>query len=252
MPQQRQATGSFGSQGNYNRLVGTFGPGHTAQGGRFDTTVSDVAPFVAADVFNKVALLVAMALVTGIGAAFMHVPAGLAIGAVIVAMIFAIIGMVKPQRAAIFAPLFALTEGVALGWISRVFSGTNGQVVPLAIIGTSVVFCAVLVAYRTGLVRVGPTFVRATVIASFGLLAMMIAAWLGLQLPYTNQGTTMLIVFGVLYLIIGVMDLFVDFAYVYRAEQAGVSKDGEWFAAMSIMFSVVMIYLALLRILGGR
>jgi uncharacterized YccA/Bax inhibitor family protein len=48
------------------------------------------------------------------------------------------------------------------------------------------------------------------------------------------------------------MDLFVDFAYVYRAQQAGVSKDGEWFAALSIMISLVMIYLALLRIFGRR
>jgi uncharacterized YccA/Bax inhibitor family protein len=56
----------------------------------------------------------------------------------------------------------------------------------------------------------------------------------------------------VLYLVVAVMGLFVDFNYVYMAQRAGASKDGEWFAALSIMFSVVMIYLALLRILGSR
>ena len=242
---QRQATGSFGAKGNFDRLVDTYGP--TAV-----PPVTDAAPFVANDVFNKVAILASMALVAGIGAAFLKVPPALAFVAVFVALGFAIAAMVKPSRAATFAPLFAITEGIALGWVSRVFSSTNGAVVPLAIIGTSVVFLAVLASYRTGLVKVGPTFVRATLIAGLGLLAMMIASMFGLKLPFTSQGTSTLIIFGVLYLIVGVMDLFVDFAYVYKAQQAGVSKDGEWFAALSIMFSVVMIYLALLRIFGGR
>ena len=91
-----------------------------------------------------------------------------------------------------------------------------------------------------------------TIIAGIGLLAMMIASWFGLTIPFTSPGTSTLLIFGVLYLVVGVMDLFVDFAYVYKAQQAGVSKEGEWFAALSIMFSLVMIYLALLRILGSR
>jgi uncharacterized YccA/Bax inhibitor family protein len=73
-----------------------------------------------------------------------------------------------------------------------------------------------------------------------------------LNLPYTSQKMTYLVVFGVLYLFIAVMNLFVDFNYVYMAEKAGVAKEGEWFAALSIMFSLVMVYLALLRILGSR
>jgi uncharacterized YccA/Bax inhibitor family protein len=85
-----------------------------------------------------------------------------------------------------------------------------------------------------------------------GLLAMMIAVMFGLTLPGTSQSTTYFLVFGVLYLVVAVMDLLIDFDYVYRAERAGVSKDGEWFAALSITFSVVMIYLALLRIFGRR
>jgi uncharacterized YccA/Bax inhibitor family protein len=31
-----------------------------------------------------------------------------------------------------------------------------------------------------------------------------------------------------------------------------VSKEGEWFSALAIMFALVMVYLALLRILGSR
>ncbi|MEI8050009.1 MAG: Bax inhibitor-1/YccA family protein [Actinomycetes bacterium] len=257
---QRQSSGSFGSQGNYNRLLGNFGPAAGATATleapkASDPTrppVSDAAPFTANEVFNKVGILVTLAIVSGVGAAFVHVSTGLVVVSMLAAFGFSLAGMFVPRLARIFAPLFAVTEGIALGWISKLLAGTNGAVVPLAVVGTSVVFVAVLVLYRTGLVTVGPKFVKATIIAGFGLLAMMIMTAFGVHLPYTSQGTTGLIVFGFLYLVVAVMDLFVDFSFVYRAQDAGVSKEGEWFAAMAIMMAVVMVYLALLRIFGSR
>jgi uncharacterized YccA/Bax inhibitor family protein len=273
--------GSFGARGNYNRLVTNFAAPPTVAGtdpsqyqrgpdgswARWNGTawvpspdgppatrppVSDVRPFVAAEVFNKVLLLAAIALGFGITGALLHVPTGAALVCMVAALVVAIVTIVRPHRAPVLAPVFAALEGVTLGVVSKLFAGQDAQIIPLAIIGTSVVFFGVLAAYRTGLVRVGPAFVRATVIAGFGLLAVFIAVALGLQFPGTSQGTTYFLVFGVLYLILGVMDLFVDFAFVTQAEQVGLSHEGEWFAAFSIMVSLVMIYLALLRILGGR
>jgi uncharacterized YccA/Bax inhibitor family protein len=276
----RTNSGSFGSRGNYNRLIDNFGPPSAAvtsqapyrqaadgtwlrwDGGTWVASpdgppsarppVSDVRPFLAAEVFNKVLLLAGIALTFGILAALLLVPVGVAVVCMIAALVVAVVTIVRPHRAPVLAPVFAALEGITLGVISKLFAGQDAQIVPLAIIGTTVVFFGVLAAYRTGLVKVGPTFVKATIIAGLGLLGVMLAVVLGLNFPGTSQGTTYFVVFGVLYLVIAVMDLFVDFAYVTRAEQAGVSHEGEWFAAFSIMVSVVMIYLALLRILGGR
>jgi uncharacterized YccA/Bax inhibitor family protein len=253
----RTSNGSFGSRGNYNRLITNFGTPAAAAGTASAPPstlppVSDVRPFVAAEVFNKVILLAGIALIFGTLGALLHVPVGVAVVCMIAALVVAVVTMFRPHRAPVLAPVFAALEGVTLGVVSKLFVGQDAQIVPLAIIGTTVVFFGVLGAYRTGLVKVGATFIRATVIAGFGLLAVMLAVLLGLNFPGTSQGTTYFVVFGVLYLVIGVMDLFVDFAYVTKAEQAGVSHEGEWFAAFSIMISVVMIYLALLRILGGR
>jgi uncharacterized YccA/Bax inhibitor family protein len=277
----RGSNGSFGARSNYNRLVANFSSPAVGTGTGTDQyqqgpdgswarwngsawvpsaagppsvrpPVTDVRPFVAAEVFNKVLLLSAIALIFGVGAALVHVPVGLAVVCMVAALVVAVITIFRPHRAPVLAPIFAALEGVTLGVVSKLFVGQDAQIIPLAIIGTTVIFFGVLGAYRTGLVRVGPAFVRATVIAGFGLLAVIVATWLGLQVPGTSQGTTYFIVFGVLYLVVAVMDLFVDFAYVDRAERAGLSHEGEWFAAFSIMISVVMIYLALLRIFGGR
>lgn len=236
--------GSTGSRANYGRLVSTFGPS--------TTTVTDAPPFVANDVFDKVALLATIALVSGVATAIANPAPGLMWVVLIAAAIFGFLGIFRPQQARIFAPIYSVAIGSVLGWVSRFYATGNGAVVPLAIIGTTAIFFAVLFAYRTGIVKVNRRFFMVTLISGFGLLAMMIGVLLGLRIPFTSQNATYLIVFGALYLVVAVMNLFVDFSYVYQAQRAAVSKDGEWFAALSIMFSLVMVYLALLRLLSRR
>ena len=55
---------------------------------------------------------------------------------------------------------------------------------------------------------------------------------------------------GVIYLVVAVANLFVDFSFVQSAEAQGLSAEGEWYAAFSIMLALVMVYIAMLRILG--
>ena len=55
-----------------------------------------------------------------------------------------------------------------------------------------------------------------------------------------------------IYLVVAVANLFVDFSFVQRAEAQGLSAEGEWYAAFSIMLALVMVYIAMLRILAGR
>jgi uncharacterized YccA/Bax inhibitor family protein len=236
--------GSAGSAQNYSRLVSTFGPS--------PTSVTDRAPFVANDVFDKVALLATMALASGVAFAVANPAPGIMVVVLIGAAVCGLVGIFRPARARILAPVYALAMGGVLGWVSRFYAHGNGAVVPLAILGTTAIFFSVLFAYRTGIVKVNQRFVQVTIIAGIGLLVMMVAVMLGLTIPYAGRSMTYLLVFGVLYLFIAVLNLFVDFSYVYQAQKAGVSKDGEWFAALAIMFSLVMVYLALLRILGGR
>jgi uncharacterized YccA/Bax inhibitor family protein len=92
----------------------------------------------------------------------------------------------------------------------------------------------------------------ATVICTIGLAAVGLAVIFGLTFPGLSANATQYLVFGVIYLVIAVMNLFVDFEMVKRCQQAGVVADAEWSAALIMMFSIVMIYLSMLRMLGGR
>ncbi len=253
-------TGSFGSQQGYNKLVSSYGPGTTATvlapkgpGAPVQPPVSDSAPFVARDALDKVAVLAVLALAAGVGATFLKVSPGIGFLSFLAAFGFYFVGFFKPKAARITAPIYSILIGTGLGVISRSYSTGSTKVIPLAVAATTAVFFGALFLYRTGIVHVGTAFVRATVLAFFGLLiAMVVSLLFNMHASVGHQSFMMILIFGYLYLVVGVMSLFVDLAYLYKAEQAGVTKDGEWFAAQMVMGAMVMIYLALLTIFGGN
>lgn len=209
----------------------------------------------ASGVYDKVALLVVMALAT---AAFGYLLAspGVVLVAVLVGFVLAMVGTFRPRTAKVVAPLYALVEGVALGGVSAFYASLGGGIVPLAVVFTGAVFLAALGLYRTGLVKVTPRFIAMTMMATAGLAVVYLAALLGLRLPGIDDLGPGGLIFGVIGLAVGVFNLFIDFAYVERAEVAGVSAEAEWYGALAMMLSLVLVYISVLRIVassgGGR
>jgi uncharacterized YccA/Bax inhibitor family protein len=253
---RRRQSGSWAVRSNFSRMEREFGTGAlgsgavatavmTRPGGGPLPPVSDVKPLVESDVLGKVGVLTLIAIgVGGLSFAF-PIPIGFALVCVVVALGLGVWATFRPRAARVLAPAFAATEGLALGVISKLYDTQSHGVVPLAVVLTVAVFVGVLIAYRTRLVRVTNRFISMTIVAGFALLAVMLAVILGLSLPGIGSSATGLIVFGVVYLIVAILDLFVDFEMVNRAAQA------EWYAAFSIFLAVVMLYLGLLRLLAG-
>jgi uncharacterized YccA/Bax inhibitor family protein len=245
---------------NFSRMAQTFGTGAvgtatmTRSGPDLGTArppVSDVKPLVESDVLGKVGILTLIALGAG-GISFLFpVSLGFALVCVFVAFGLGIWAMFRPRMARTLAPIYAVTEGVALGVISRLYSEQSHGIVPGAIVLTVALFVGVLLAYRTGLVRVTNRFISMTIVATFALIVVMLAAVLGLSFSGIGGGAPGLVIFGILYVVIAIMNLFVDFELVNRAAKAGVPAEAEWYAAFSIFLAVVMLYLGLLRILAG-
>jgi uncharacterized YccA/Bax inhibitor family protein len=258
---QRGQAGSWAVRNNFARMEREFG---TGAGGALGTAlltrpdgmslppVSDAKPLVESDVLGKVGILTGIAIAVG-GLSFLApVSLGFALVCVFVAFALALVVTFRPRLAAVLAPLYAATEGLALGVISKLYDTQSHGIVPTAIILTVAMFVGVLIAYRTRLVRVTNRFITMTMVVSFALLAVLVASLLGLGFPGLGNSASTLIVFGILYVVVAVMNLFVDFEMVNRAALAGVPADAEWYAAFSIFLAVVMLYLGLLRILGGR
>lgn len=224
---------------SYERLTTTY----PLQGG--------VERFTASGVYDKVAgLLFVVALSAAVGAFFLPGPAVLVL--LFVALGAGLLGTFKPTLARICAPIYAVTEGAVLGYVSRAYAQDGGGVVPLAILFTGAVFAGCLVAFRTGLVRVTPKFITLTMVASFALLALFLASMVGLPIPGLADVGTKGLIFGIIGLGVGVLNLFVDFSAIQDMEERGADAQGEWFGALILLTSLVLVYISILRILGSR
>jgi len=214
----------------------------------FGTPVG-VEAFTAAGVYDKLGMLVVLSLLTG---AFGYATGsvGLFYLGLLAGFVLSMIGIFRPTTARIVAPLYALAEGLALGSLTAAYATGSSGVAPLAIIFTAGVFVGALVVFRSGLVKVTPKFVSMTIMASFGFLLVLIAGMFGLFPGLTSQ--TGLLVFGVIGVVIGVAYLFVDFNYVQVGEQRRLPVQAEWYGALTLMMSLVFVYVSVLRILGSR
>jgi len=207
--------------------------------------------FTAARVYDKVGLMVVLALVTGTYSYLADNPALIFLG-FIGGLGLALVGIFRPATAKIVAPLYALAEGLALGGFTAYYAaGSSSGLVPMAIIFTGGIFLAALVVFRSGLVKVTPKFVTMTIMAGVGFFLVYIAVVLGLPIPGLS-GSGGMAVLGVIGIGIGVMYLFVDFNYVQVGEQRRLPADAEWYGALMLMMSLVFVYINVLRVLGRR
>ncbi len=211
----------------------------------------DSVRFSAAGVYDKLAgLLFIVAVSAAIGAFFL--PGPVIIGLFLVALASSLAGIFKPDLARVCAPIYAVAEGAVLGYISRLYADSAGGVVPLAILFTGAVFLGCLLAFRSGLVRVTPKFLTLAMVATFGLMALFVASLLGLPIPGFDDVGTRGLIFGVIGLGVGVLNLFVDFSAIETMEEQGADAKGEWFGALILLTSLVLVYISILRILGSR
>jgi uncharacterized YccA/Bax inhibitor family protein len=208
------------------------------------------ATFTAAGTYDKLAILVVLAMLTG-AYGYFSPNNGLMILGIVAGLVFSLVGIFKPSTAKFMAPLYALAEGLALGGITAYYATGNNGIVPLAIIFTTGIFLTALVLFRTGLVRVTHKFVTMAMMAAGGFFLVLLATAFGLNIPGLGGSGGELII-GVVGVGIGVMFLFIDFNYVQVSEQRQLPVQGEWLGALLLMTSLVMVYINVLRILGRR
>jgi uncharacterized YccA/Bax inhibitor family protein len=205
-------------------------------------------PYTAAGVYDKVGILVVLALVTGVYNYLVNNTALLLVG-IVGGLVFSLVGIFKPHTAKFMAPLYALAEGLALGGITAFYAVGNTGIIPMAIIFTGGIFLAALVIFRTGLIRITPRFMAMAIMAIVGFFLVLLAQLFGLFSLNSSGGNLLIGVFGVL---VGVLFLFIDFNFIQQSEQRQLPAEAEWSGALVLMTSLVFVYINVLRILGRR
>jgi uncharacterized YccA/Bax inhibitor family protein len=157
--------------------------------------------------------------------------------------------------AGITAPLYALAEGFALGGISSVLELRYPGIVLQAVMLTVGVLAAMLLLYRSGLIKVTDKF-RMGVVAATGAIALLYLVDIGLraftsvQIPFIHESGALGIGFSLLVVGLAALNLVLDFDMIERATEQGAPKYMEWYCAFALMVTLVWLYMELLRLLS--
>jgi uncharacterized YccA/Bax inhibitor family protein len=175
---------------------------------------------------------------------------GGAIGGFVVAMIT----IFKPKWSAITAPVYGLLEGVFLGSISYFFNSMFEGIVMQAIGLTLGVLLLMLFLYKTRIIKVTPGL-RLGIIVATGAIALLylvsfILGFFGTTIPYIHSSSPIGIGFSVVVVGIAAFNLLLDFDFIEKGAEQSAPKYMEWFAAFSLMVTLVWLYLEILRLLA--
>ncbi len=132
--------------------------------------------------------------------------------------ILAMITVFKMEWAPYTAPIYALLEGLFIGGISSVAEQQFQGIVVQAVIYTFGTCLAMLVVYKTGLIKVTKNFVIGVVsatgaIAIYYVLALILG-FFGIQAPMINDNGVAGIVFSLIVVAIAALNLVLDFDFI--------------------------------------
>jgi uncharacterized YccA/Bax inhibitor family protein len=176
------------------------------------------------------------------------------IGGLIGGFITALVTIFKKEWAPITAPIYAALEGLAIGGISAVLEARYHGIVLQAVALTFATLICMLVAYRTGLIKVTDKF-RMIVIAATGAIALVYLVTIVLSLfhvtvPFVFGGGTLGIVISLVIVAVAALNLALDFDFIEQAAKVGAPKYVEWYAAFGLMVTLIWLYLELVRLLS--
>ena len=168
--------------------------------------------------------------------------------------ILAMVTIFKKQWAGVTAPIYALLEGLVLGGISALmeqrFHGIAIQAVALTF-GTLI---AMLVAYRTGLIKVTDKL-RLGIVAATGGIAVFyflqfILGFFGVHFNSINGATPLGIGFSLVVVVVAALNLVLDFDLIENGARMGAPKYMEWYGAFALMITLIWLYFEILRLLS--
>lgn len=161
----------------------------------------------------------------------------------------------NPSRAPYLAPVYAILEGLLVGSITKMymlafFPGIIFQAVGI----TLAILFMMLMIYKLELVKVTEKF-RAGVMMAVGAvmifyLVNMVCHFIGINIPFIHEGGLLSIGITLVIIVIASLNLLLDFDNIEKGEKMGAPQYMEWYSGMGLLFTLVWLYLEILRLLS--
>ena len=173
--------------------------------------------------------------------------------AVIAGLVVAMATIFKKTWAPFTAPLYAVIEGVVIGGISAIAEAQFQGIVFQAAALTFGTLLALLVAYRTRVIKVTERFRLGVVAATGGIfvvyLVSIVLGFFGINVPFIHSGGTIGILFSLFVVVIAALNLVLDFDFIERGSAEGAPKYMEWYGAFGLIVTLIWLYIEFLRLL---
>ena len=179
---------------------------------------------------------------------------GYMLGGAIGGFILAMATIFKKTWAPVTAPLYALVEGFFLGSISAMYELRFDGIVFQAVLLTFGTLFALLMAYRSGLIKATENFKLGVVAATGGIalvyLASIVLGFFGINIPLIHESGIVGIGFSLFVIVIAALNLVLDFDFIENGVEQGAPKYMEWYGAFGLMVTLVWLYIEFLRLLS--
>ncbi len=186
-------------------------------------------------------------------AATEQLPMAWIFGGLIGGFIVALVTVFKQTWAPYTTPLYAGLEGLALGGISFLFEQMYPGIVAQAVFLTFGTLGALLLAYRSGLIRATENFKLGVFAATGGIalvyLLSFVLDFFGINIPLIHSTGTFGILFSLFVVVIAALNLVLDFDFIEEGAERGAPKYMEWYGAFGLLVTLVWLYLEILRLL---
>lgn len=152
------------------------------------------------------------------------------------------------------APLYAVLEGLFIGALSASFEQRFPGLVIQAVGLTFGTLAALLLAFRSGLIKATEKFKLGVVAATGGIallyLVNIVMGFFGTSMPFIQSSSWTGIAFSGFVVVIAALNLVLDFDAIEQGVKKGAPKYMEWYAAFSLLVTLVWLYLEILRLLS--
>jgi len=158
-------------------------------------------------------------------------------------LVFAITFSKKVRPALVIA--YSACQGLALGTISWYYETQFSGIVGQAVVATGCAFAGVLLAYKSGKIRVTPKFTRILMGSLIGYFVFGIAT---IFIGFPSGGLGILIAVGGV--VLASLFIVMDLDQIEKAVAAKVPAEESWRMAFGLMVTLVWLYLEVLRLIS--
>jgi len=175
-------------------------------------------------------------------------------GGAVCGFILALTTLFKKTWAPMTAPLYALAEGFFLGGISSIAESRFPGIAIQATMLTFSVLFGLLMAYKSGMIKVTENFKLGLVAATGGILlvylASMVMGLFGMNIPLIHESGLVGIGFSLVVVIIAALNLVMDFDFIEHGAEKNAPKYMEWYGAFALMVTLIWLYIEILHLLS--